>query len=242
MEDYIGGSITKDERPLLREKISKIIQNSLHRDISLLNSDITETMEKAKIMIKKINLINKRKNIDLDKYKTTTYPAFLWQEEYIACFYLFATLIGYIDKKINEEKKRINFNSKFIFSNDSSSSKEISKSNNKIYNYLNDREDALNKYKIILKDSVESDVILKTLETQPSYNNFENLYKIDEESGMQLYVYQHLINAYNIGYISNENDYNSLITKYKILLDEVLNDKLDRELQTSKAKKKNIRR
>ena len=81
MEDYIGGSITKDERPLLREKISKIIQNSLHRDISLLNSDITETMEKAKIMIKKINLINKRKNIDLDKYKTTTYPAFLWQEE-----------------------------------------------------------------------------------------------------------------------------------------------------------------
>ena len=242
MEDYIGGSITKDERPLLRKKISKIIQKSLHTDISLLNSDITETMEKAKIMIKKINLINKRKNIDLDKYKTTTYPAFLWQEEYIACFYLFATLIGYIDKKINEEKKRINFNSKFIFSNDSSSSKEISKSNNKIYNYLNDREDALNKYKIILKDSVESDVILKTLETQPSYNNFENLYKIDEESGMQLYVYQHLINAYNIGYISNENDYNSLITKYKILLDEVLNDKLDRELQTSKAKKKNIRR
>ena len=118
MEEWIGGSPyeTTDERPIVRQKLNNFIQNSFHNDIRVFtNQDILKLMCKAVRLLKKADLIETRSKIELDKYKTTSYPAFLWQEKYVASFFIFATMLGYIDKRIDREQKDIQFNEHFLF-------------------------------------------------------------------------------------------------------------------------------
>lgn len=75
-----------------------------------------------------------------------------------------------------------------------------------------------------------SDVILKTLETFPSYNKFDNLYKDHKEHGTQLYLNQQLINAYNLGYIFEKSSYDEIINKYRQLYGELFVEKLHNKL------------
>ena len=60
---------------------------------------------------------------------------------------------------------------------------------------------------------------------------------------MQLYIYQHLVNAYNTGYISENYDYEDIINHYNLLFNQLSIDKQKKEIQTQKAKcKKSNRR
>lgn len=236
MEEWIGGSPyeTTDERPIVRQKLNNFIQNSFHNDIRVLtNQDILKLMCKAVRLLKKSDLIETRSKIELNKYKTTSYPAFLWQEKYVASFFFFATMLGYIDKRIDGEQKNIEFNEHFLFADtekEHPSKDDIDKSTCKIQEYSLVRKEVLDGYKAIMgeKDS-HSDVILKTLETIPSYSKFDSLYKNHKENGTQLYLNQQLINAYNLGYIFEKNTYDEIINKYRQLYSELLTEKQNNE-------------
>ena len=141
MEEWIGGSPyeTTDERPIVRQKINDFIQNKFHKDVSVFtDQDILKLMRKAVRTLKKADLIETRSKLEYDKYKTTSYPAFLWQEKYVASFYFFATMLGYIDKKIDEKQKNIEFNESFLFADtekDHPHKDGIAESNCKIQEY-----------------------------------------------------------------------------------------------------------
>ena len=232
MEEWIGGSPyeTTDERPIVRQKINDFIQNKFHKDVSVFtDQDILKLMRKAVRTLKKADLIETRSKLEYDKYKTTSYPAFLWQEKYVASFYFFATMLGYIDKKIDEKQKNIEFNESFLFADtekDHPHKDGIAESNCKIQEYSLVREEVLDGYKSIIdkKDS-HSDVILKTLEAFPSYNKFDSLYKDHKECGTQLYLNQQLINAYNLGYIFDKGTYDNVVNKYRQLYGELFTEK-----------------
>lgn len=236
MEEWIGGSPyeTTDERPNVRQKLNNFIQNSFHNDIRVFtNQDILKLMCKAVRLLKKADLIETRSKIELDKYKTTSYPAFLSQEKYVASFFFFATMLGYIDKRIDREQKDIEFNEHFLFADTEKEhphKDDIDKSTYKIQEYSLDRKEVLDGYKAIMgeRDS-HSDVILQALETIPSYNKFDSLYKNHKECGTQLYLNQQLINAYNIGYIFEKNTYDEIINKYRQLYSELLIEKQNNE-------------
>ena len=249
MEEWIGGSPyeTTDERPIVRQKLNNFIQNSFHNDIRVFtNQDILKLMCKAVRLLKKADLIETRSKIELDKYKTTTYPAFLWQEKYVASFFFFATMLGYIDKRIDREQKDIEFNEHFLFADTEKEHPHkdyIDKSTYKIQEYSLVRKEILDGYKAIMgeKDSY-SDVILKTLETLPSYSKFDSLYKNHKESGTQLYINQQLINAYNLGYIFEKNTYDEIINKYRKLYSELLTEKQNNESMVYKKGQVKVRK
>lgn len=148
-EEYIGGSPYErfDEKPKVRQKINDFIQNTFHKDVRLFtNQDILKLMRKAVRLLKKADLIETRSKIEYDKYKTTSYPAFLWQEKYVASFYFFATMLGYIDKNIDIEQKNIEFNEHFLFADtkkDHRHKDNIDESSCKIYEYYLDRKEVL---------------------------------------------------------------------------------------------------
>ena len=232
MEDWIGGSPydTKDERPIVRKKMNEVIHNSLHSDMNeFINPNILKFMNKSARALKKTNLIETRSKIEYDKYNTTEYPAFLWQEKYVASFYFFAIVLGYIDKKIDIEKNNIEFNSKFLVTDTKSEhthKDEIDNSNRKIKIYSLDRKEVLYGYKTIMDEkNSKSHIILEILENYPSYDKFYNLYKDHKEWGTQLYLNQQLINAYNLGYMFNKEEYHKIISKYRKLYNELFVEK-----------------
>lgn len=249
MEEIIGGSHyeTTDERPIVRQKINNFIQNSFHNDIKVfIEQDILKLMYKSARLLKKADLIETRSKIELDKYKTTSYPAFLWQEKYVASFFFFVTILGYIDKKIDREQKNIEFNEHFLFADTKtkhSHKDDIDKSICKIQEYSLVRKEVLDGYKTIISENdSQSDVILKTLETLPSYSKFEGLYKNHKESGTQLYLNQQLINAYNLGYIFEKNTYDEIINKYRQLYSNLLTEKQKNESMIYNKRKVKVRK
>ena len=249
MEEWVGGSPyeTTDERPIVRQKINYFIQKIFHNDIRVFtNQDILKLMCEAVRLLKKADLIETRSKIECDKYKTTSYPAFLWQEKYVASFYFFATMLGYIDKRIDEEQKDIEFNKRFLFAGTKKEhpyKDDIDKSTCKIQEYSLVRKEVLDGYKAIMrKRDSHSDVILETLETLPSYNKFDSLYKNQKEWGTQLYLNQQLINAYNLGYIFEKNTYDEIINKYRLLYSELLIEKQKNESMVFNQRQNDIKK
>ena len=53
---------------------------------------------------------------------------------------------------------------------------------------------------------------------------------------MQLYIFQHLVSAYNIGYIYENHDYEDMINKYNLLFSQLSIDKQKKEVQIQKIK------
>ena len=187
-------------------------------------------------------MIKMRSDIEIERYGNTSVPAFLWQEEYIANFYFFIVMIGYIDMCINEEKRNISNNSHFLWVNDKECHQnEIEKSEKRIKDILLDRENIVNECLINIssKDSFY-EMIERVLKCNPSYLLFVDLYKDSEENSYQLSLQQHLINAYNIGYISGSYNYSEKMKKYKELLDDLnMHKKRNKDnLETIKVKNK----
>ena len=220
-----GGNAFVDTRPLMRQKNSNIIHNSLHRGIESHSIDVIKELKKSARNLKKVDLIKTRSKVEYSKYKYTSQPASLWQEEFVAAFYFFATVLGYIDKMINVEKEVIDFNSHFveadkIFKEDIHKAR-ISKAKEKINKYKRDRQEVLDGYFSIIKDKGE-ELINETLNTCPSYDKFMDLYKDGEKRMVQLYIPQHLIIAYNNGYVYDDSKYDKVLNKYRLLLSDLI--------------------
>lgn len=239
--DY-GGSFADLPKKNLYQKISLYKQNKFQKAFSFTKSDMIKIMKKAEKCLKKIDMIIMRSDIEMERYENTTVPAFLWQEDYIANFYFFIVMIGYIDMCINEEKRNISYNSHFLWVNDSEEhQKKIEKSKERINTILLDRDEIVNEFlnNINSKDSFY-EMIERILKSNPSYLSFIDLYKDSEENNYQLSLQQHLINAYNIGYISGNNNYSEKMKKYRELLADLNKHKKRNKdnLETIKVKNK----
>ena len=217
--DY-GGTFVDLPKKNLYQKISLYKQNKFQKAFSFTKSDMIKIMKKAEKCLRKIDLIKMRSDIEMERYENTTVPAFLWQEDYIANFYFFIVMIGYIDMCVNEKRRNISYNSYFLWSNDKEYHQtEIEKSEKRIKDILLDREDIVNEclLNISSKDSFY-EMIERVLKCNPSYLLFADLYRGSEENMYQLFLQQHLINAYNIGYISGNYNYSEKMKKYRKLL------------------------
>lgn len=224
MEEWIGGKPMKDTRPLIRQKNSDMIHNSLHKGIDSHSIDVIKELKKSVRNLKKLDLIKTRSKVEYSKYEYTRQPAFLWQEEFVAAFYFFATVLGYIDKMINIEKEVIDFNSHFVDLDETHEDihrEKISNAKEKINKYKRDRQEVLDGYFSIIKDKSE-ELINETLNTCPSYDKFMDLYKDGEKRMVQLYLPQHLITAYNIGYVYDTQKYEKVLSKYRSLYSELV--------------------
>ena len=224
MEEWIGGKPMKDTRPLIRQKNSYMIHNSLYKGIDSHSVDIIKELKKSVRNLKKVDLIKTRSKVEYSKYEYTRQPAFLWQEEFVAAFYFFATVLGYIDKMINIEKEVIDFNSHFVDLDETHEDihrEKISNAKEKINKYKRDRQEVLDGYFSILKDKSEES-INETLNTCPSYDKFMDLYKDSEKHRVQLYLPQHLITAYNNGYVYDTQKYEKVLSKYRNLYSELV--------------------
>ena len=224
MEEWIGGKPMKDTRPLIRQKNSDMIHNSLHKGIDSHSVDVIKELKKSVRNLKKVDLIKTRSKVEYSKYEYTRQPAFLWQEEFVAAFYFFATVLGYIDKMINIEKEVIDFNSHFVDLDETHEDihrEKISNAKEKINKYKRDRQEVLDGYFSIIKDKSE-ELINETLNTCPSYDKFMDLYKDGEKRMVQLYLPQHLITAYNNGYVYDTQKYEKVLSKYRNLYSELV--------------------
>ena len=219
------GNAFVDTRPLIRQKNSDIIHNSLHRGIESHSVDVIKELKKSARNLKKVDLIKTRSKVEYSKYEYTSQPAFLWQEEFVAAFYFFVTMLGYIDKMINVEKEVIDFNSDFVvideISKKDTHKAKISEAEEKINKYKRDRQEVLDGYFSILKDESE-ELIDEVLTSCPSYDKFMDLYKDSEKHRVQLYLPQHLITAYNNGYVYDTQKYEKVLSKYRNLYSELV--------------------
>ena len=68
MFEESGGNAFVDTRPLIRQKNSDMIQNSLHKDIESQKIDIIKVLKKSARNLKKIDLIKTRSEIFLLLY------------------------------------------------------------------------------------------------------------------------------------------------------------------------------
>ncbi len=187
--------------------------------------------------LKKINLIETRSNVELERYHNTTYPGFLWQEKINQKLHFFASMIGFIDGIIDNCTREINFYSHF---EDSNSKNEITKYKENQENFLKIRNNILIDF---TKRKTNSDptILITTLETIPSHQCFSELYNDSIINEYQLNLQQELVNAYNVGYTSycyyglNEilNLYNTLnleLTNYEELNQQVLKKEQEKKL------------
>ena len=226
MEEWIGGNpyIEENNKKNMYQMVSLIKQSLFHKE-KFPAVDMIKMMKKSQRRLKKIDLINTRSEIEYEKYENT-FLSSLRQDRYIAKFYLFAPILGYIDSKINTEKATIDFNSNFLWADKSNietyHKNEIEKSKEQIREYLKYREEILEDYLSILdKRGSFEEITYEVLKTIPSYNKFGDLYKDLEKHILQPDIHQHLINAYNLGYMNKDVNYVDQLNKYRFLFNDL---------------------
>lgn len=132
--------------------------------------------------LEQVYLIETRAYIEALRYDQETLPPFLWQDKACLQIKFHAIFLGYIDKIIESNKKRLiygdsNENNRYL-----SLRKQIL--SNLVYNFEFD----------------DLEIFIKILENIPSYNLFPKLYEDSIIYKLQVPLHQELINAYNIGF------------------------------------------
>ena len=189
---------------------------------SMLDLKLLETMKKSTKALKKFLLIETRSKIEFEKYKITEEPPYT--RKYIASFYIFVIMLGYMDKKIDEEKSNLVFWEHMIEDHSTCDSRTAS-SIEKISKYSTDRDEIVTGFNTIIDRYHWFSYIHEVIETSPSCVKFDSLYKDHRESHGGFYITQHLINAYNLGYSYNDMSYEELMGIYRQLYEELLNEK-----------------
>ena len=211
------------EKKSFYEKSSKI-KNTFFKDSSFNDCDMIETIRKAQKCLKDIDTINTRGEIAVLRYGHSTIPGCLWQSEAVYNFYLFATMLGFIDARVDDYKSKIAFYSNFLdnLENDEDIRKTIKSYKSLFESAILDREAIISDYhEFGTFDHPFGNIADDTLTTFPCYLKFTNIYKDAAENHYSLSLQQQLISAYNIGYIDWDGDYNKKLNEYKELVLEL---------------------
>lgn len=243
-------------KPQLHHTKSEKLTNKYFNEKNKNEITIEKTLKRAVSNLKKIDLLFITSEFELEKYGSSTLPAFLEQDEIINNFYFFATIIGVIDGQIDENIRQINWNKQFIvnIANDESWEKSNKYRENEILEHQKQIESLITDRNNILLDMKEFNLNYKdcyrklyidVLTKQPSYTMFNKLYNdIKEGRRYQYNIQIELINAYNIGYTKSQSKpYREMYSLYNELLNDINeyrknnNFKLKEEKANVKVKK-----
>lgn len=216
--DYVGGCDESKEKINLYKLKSKLLQNKFYFSFNK-EYDIFKDLKHSIKKLKEIDTIFARSDVESNVYKSTSYPAFLWQREIVNRYNFFGVIIGVIDGNIDETKRSIEWHKKF---NDKERLKVVE----------NKKAELEAKRNVILCDLKNSltisdpNILFDTLCTLPSYKYFTNCYEnvLIDEYNCNLQI--ELVNSYNKGYINSSKFYTNfafttLIDYYKSLLNEL---------------------
>lgn len=218
---YIKDDTAKKKNNIY-QKISIYLQKKYKKNREIKYKNIKKTLLNSYNNLKQINSFYSNSQKELDKYKINTSLIFIERDEIVNIFYLFAPIIGLIDKQIEEKNKNIYFNRNFLdFKNDAAiiCAERITNNKKEIEKLSQDRNKILStlcNYKYHYnKDNIN---IEKLLSIQPSYINFNTLYNEDNN-----YIVE-LITAYNLGYTCSENLYDDLFRLFETIINNLNNN------------------
>lgn len=133
--------------------------------------------------------------IELLETGSSSFDMFGWQKELVAQYYFFATTVGFIDGILDNIKQEKKFIRKFQHSE-----KKLEELTTESLSLLEKRQEIVKDYKEV--SSVrELDLVIKAMETYPSYHVFPSFYEDIQENVYQLNLQNQFIIAYNNGYI-----------------------------------------
>ena len=218
---YIKDDTAKKKNNIY-QKISIYLQKKYKKNREIKYKNIKKTLLNSYNNLKQINSFYSNSQKELDKYKINTSLIFIERDEIVNIFYLFAPIIGLIDKQIEKKNKNIYFNRNFLdFKNDAAiiCAERITNNKKEIEKLSQDRNKILStlcNYKYHYnKDNIN---IEELLSIQPSYINFNTLYNEDNN-----YIVE-LITAYNLGYTCSENLYDELFRLFETIINNLNNN------------------
>jgi hypothetical protein len=207
MEEWCGGGPYEEEKTSLSQKISTKKKFDIYGSLKAMDKDMITAMKIAQENLKKINTINKMTSIDRKKYNSTSEPGFLWQNNAIAAYYFFITMIGYIDSKIVREYENIDYYSKFINPIDKNDRhyEDIEKARKRIDKYMIDRNEVKDGFNSTIKEFYSSrEFVDPVLDEVPSFKKFSDLYNDFQKNRYQLNLQIEFMKAYNLGLATND--------------------------------------
>lgn len=246
MDFYTDGDIHKNETEnkkmnLYKLKI-KLLTNKYYNDKSNVQIDIYKTFKKAIKKLKQIEKIYSNSNIEYMIYRSTSKPAFLWQEKFVNSYRFFCTMLGIIDGYLDKINRDIDFELKFV---DKRINKFDPKNNMSLKSLLEAKERFLRYRDMVTYDykeynsSHELELMSVAIKNYPSHQYFKDCYEDIKKNFYQLNLQVELINAYNKGYTSvGKIKFNEVFEKYRELFEELLNFKKQISLNEDKIKTK----
>lgn len=244
----IDGEYGLEEKKLNSyQKASLLLQKKFNKATNYTESDMMETIGKAQNCLKQIDTIKTRSKIEMYKYQHTTTPGFLWQDEYVQKFYFFAVILGFIDARIDDYKREIEFYSEFLYADEYNkenlNQQEVDKYKELLSKALIDREEVLNDYDSVFEEeSSFGPQMREVLATCPSYKKFSKLYEDASKNNTQLSFQQKLVSAYNIGYMDYYGDFDEKMSTYRSLFEDLKNhiDENKKLLLVKEKEKRNV--
>lgn len=229
MEEWCGGGPYEEEKTSLSQKISTKKKFDIYGSLKAMDKDMMTAMKIAQENLKKISTINKMTSIDWKKYNSTSEPGFLWQNNAIAAYYFFITMIGYIDSKIVREYENIDYYTKFINPIDKNDRhfEDIEKSRNRIDKYMIDRNEVKDGFNSTIKEFYSSrEFVDPVLDEVPSFKKFSDLYNDFQKNRYQLNLQIEFMKAYNLGLATNDYykgkyDYEKRMNLFRRLFSEL---------------------
>lgn len=228
-EGYYGDR--EEIKPNFYQRVSALKQRELSRGMDFAKVEMNKQIRKAQECLKKINTIETRSKIEMEKYGNTSTSIGIERNKLLAAFNFYVTVIGYIDSKIKDERNKIEFNSHFLPVDDACNDRghydEIDASKEKIARYMIDREEILDDFESHVGQNEDvKKIIDAVLRDAPSYLNFGKLFENCEEDFHQIELQAYFMNAYNIGlltkdYYGTSNDYESRVNRYRRLLSDL---------------------
>ena len=167
--------------------------------------------------LKRIDATSTRAAIEMKINKKASYPAFDWQVELVSLNNIFALMLGVIDARIDDYQRDLEFQKHF---NDR---EEIQEIEFKLLELCECRMKVVQDFETIFKKD-DMTVIKETIQHNPSYKNFDNLFKDMKENHYNLSIQGQLISSYMLGYNNSlyiqPQDimpyYNQIISEYKL--------------------------
>lgn len=190
--------------------------------------------------LKKLKLIKTRQEIEIIRYNYTGgYPVNLDENIIKQKLQFFSAIIGFIDGLIDSYSRDIRF---FEYFDGYDNQLRIKDDQNKKITLLNKKVEVLGDFNEIQTVQIP-EIVFKTLEGNPAYKNFSNLYQYFADEHITYDFQTALANAYNVGYKSPHQKDNEIFDLYKKLYNEIKQDQDLLKLNLEKEKvlaKKNI--
>lgn len=215
----------------IRNYKNKVKMKKTNPHLYKISNIIKESEEK----LKEINKIFIDSDIEFEINRKSSIPAFLWQEEKVAQYHFFITVVGIIDARLDYIEDSIRFEEKFT--DQVNKSDKLLELYSKKRKYLEERDIVVKNF-LDITGYNEIDVIKEVIKEYPMYANFNKILEDASEHHHQLSLHYEMIKSYSTGQI--ESLYFSpeeILDEYKILYEDLEEYKDYNKQRLEKVKK-----